>query len=234
MPCSETSFPIVGILIFLFLGAFFHCLEEGENPAAVLPFIWDLFQGVNSQIGARFKTTSWRVVQWELAGIGIALMSIREWLAAIACWVMVAVVGGTVSFTRKDKSNQSLVLPILSSAGWVVLCVLLIAMTTLKKPDSDPWSSLQKLWRNEDSIETVSNPYDLSGKRRKDFKTLLARSSDETDILRIGCLAGSDSACVAAGQFLLLLSEAGWKIDSNKVFRMDAQIQSITTNECSS
>ncbi|MGA8215606.1 MAG: hypothetical protein WB799_18555, partial [Candidatus Sulfotelmatobacter sp.] len=117
------------------------------------------------------------------------------------------------------------VLPILFSAGWVTLAVVLIAMTTLKKPDIDPWSSLQNLWHEEvDSIEIVSHPYDLTGERRKRFKALLQPSPDETDVLRVGCLAGSDSACVAAGQFLMLLSEAGWKIDSNQVFKMQAQI----------
>jgi len=72
--------------------------------------------------------------------------------------------------------------------------------------------------------EVVEHPYDLTGKRREKFKTLLEPAPDEIDTLRIGCLAGSDSACVAAGDFLILLSEAGWKIDSDKVFSMQAQI----------
>jgi hypothetical protein len=116
-----------------------------------------------------------------------------------------------------------LVVPVLSSAGWAVLTALLIAMTTLKKPDKDPWSSLQRVWGEETSAEVV-NPYDLAGERRKRFITLLRPEPDENDVLRIGCLMGSDSACVAAGRFLMVLSEAGWKIDSDRVFQMAAQI----------
>jgi len=143
----------------------------------------------------------------------------------VTCWVLIAVVGVAVAFRQEEGTNQSLVLPVISSAGWVTLAVLLIAMTTLKKPNNDPGSSLQNLWhKEEDSAEIISHPYDLTGERRKRFKALFKRSSDETDILRVGCLEGSDSACVAAGQFLVLLSEAGWKIDSNRVFKMQAQI----------
>jgi hypothetical protein len=73
-------------------------------------------------------------------------------------------------------------------------------------------------------IDEIVHPYDLADERREKFKALLKPAPDETDTLRIGCLAGSDSACVVAGQFLILFSEAGWKIDSNRVFQMQPQI----------
>jgi hypothetical protein len=68
-------------------------------------------------------------------------------------------------------------------------------------------------------------PYDLSGTRRKKFIKLLSKPQTEPhDILKIGCISWSDEACVAAGKFLILFSEAGWTIDSNRVFRLDPQI----------
>jgi hypothetical protein len=68
-------------------------------------------------------------------------------------------------------------------------------------------------------------PYDLTGERRKKFLALLSKTQTEPrDILRIGCLSWSEHSCTAAGQFLMLFSEAGWTIDSNRVFRIDTSI----------
>lgn len=68
-------------------------------------------------------------------------------------------------------------------------------------------------------------PYDLTGERRKQFLELLEMpQSEQRDTIRIGCIAWSDAACVAAGKFLILFSEAGWTIDSNRVFRMEPEI----------
>jgi len=62
-------------------------------------------------------------------------------------------------------------------------------------------------------------PYDLTDGRRASFLNLLVPPK-EHDIIRVGCLGWSDSACVAAGSFLLLFSEAGWPIDPQGVYRM--------------
>jgi len=68
-------------------------------------------------------------------------------------------------------------------------------------------------------------PYDLTGPRREKFLRLLGKTQAEPrDIIRIGCISWSDAACVAAGRFLILFSEAGWTIDSNSVFRLEPQI----------
>lgn len=71
---------------------------------------------------------------------------------------------------------------------------------------------------------TSQHLYDLTNDRRKAFLTLLAPPSEDKDTLRIGCTTWSESSCVAAGRFLVLLSEAGWSIDSNKVFRLEPSI----------
>lgn len=66
-------------------------------------------------------------------------------------------------------------------------------------------------------------PYNLEGTRRSRFLELL-KAPVGADALRIGCVGWSERACVAAGQFLVLLSQAGWKIEQNKVFRLEPQI----------
>ena len=65
--------------------------------------------------------------------------------------------------------------------------------------------------------------YNLTEGRRIKLKSLLQQKEPRAT-LRIGCVTWSDTACVAAGEFLMVFSEAGWKIDSAKVFRMEAQI----------
>jgi hypothetical protein len=77
---------------------------------------------------------------------------------------------------------------------------------------------------SEPPIEVVSHPYDIDADRRKKFLALVKPGDEEHDILRIGCMTSSESSCVAAGKFLLLFSEAGWTIDSDRVFRAEPTI----------
>lgn len=75
------------------------------------------------------------------------------------------------------------------------------------------------------SQEPPKRAYDLSQPRRKEFLELLKTTqTEERDTLRIGCVAWSEASCLAAGKFLTLFSEAGWKIDSDRVFRMEPNI----------
>lgn len=84
------------------------------------------------------------------------------------------------------------------------------------------------------SREPAKKAYDLAQDRRKEFLDLLATKQREPrDTLRIGCVAWSEAACLAAGKFLILFSEAGWKIDSDQVYKVESAIpvdgMSITT-----
>jgi len=72
----------------------------------------------------------------------------------------------------------------------------------------------------------VPRPYDLSGERREAFLKLL-KPPARANALRIGCLAWDERACLAAGQFLILFSEAGWTIDGKRVFRMDETVPTL-------
>lgn len=73
--------------------------------------------------------------------------------------------------------------------------------------------------------EPPKKAYDLTESRRKDYLELLKTTQSEPrDTLRIGCVTWSEAACLSAGRFLTLFSEAGWKIDSDRVYRMEPDI----------
>ncbi len=69
--------------------------------------------------------------------------------------------------------------------------------------------------------------YELTDEQQNLFRKQLSAQTAPRDILRIGCTSWSESSCVAAGRFLLLLSEAGWQIEGNKVFRLEPQIPTV-------
>lgn len=78
----------------------------------------------------------------------------------------------------------------------------------------------------ERSLPVISvSPYDLTGRGRDKFiHYLQIMPLEARRKLRVGCLEWSESACVAAGNFLMLFSEVGWPIDSKTVYRMGTQI----------
>lgn len=72
---------------------------------------------------------------------------------------------------------------------------------------------------------TLPQSYDLSPNRHAEFLELLSVPPGvRLDTLRIGCVAWSEVSCVAAGKFMILLSEAGWKFDGAQVHRMEPMI----------
>ncbi len=74
------------------------------------------------------------------------------------------------------------------------------------------------------SPTSTIRPYDLPDAQRNELVNLLAAPPAAANVLRIGCVPWSDRACAGAGKFLVVLSQAGWKIDENKVFRVDNAI----------
>ena len=77
--------------------------------------------------------------------------------------------------------------------------------------------------RTGDAGMPLVRPYDISGIRRIRLIGLLQQQAPKAT-LRIGCVHWSEAACVAAGRFLLVFSEAGWRIDSGRVFRMESLV----------
>lgn len=69
----------------------------------------------------------------------------------------------------------------------------------------------------------ASRAYDLDDARRSQYLDLLRVTSDmHVDTLRVGCIPASPEACSAAGDFATLFSEAGWNIEGNQVFPVQA------------
>ncbi|MFM0375004.1 hypothetical protein [Paraburkholderia aspalathi] len=72
---------------------------------------------------------------------------------------------------------------------------------------------------------TVIDAYAVDGSRHDGYLELFRTGQfGQRDKLRIGCVEWSEASCVAAGNFLRLLSEAGWEIDSDTVFRMQPSV----------
>jgi len=108
---------------------------------------------VAEQIKPVFKTTSRRVLQFELAvlaGFGFTFMQIGEWILAIGCWVLI----GSILFVKAVAWDGFKAAPIsqgfqrfLAVLAALIVMVFLIAITSLRKPDIEPWTNLQKLWQ---------------------------------------------------------------------------------------
>lgn len=72
---------------------------------------------------------------------------------------------------------------------------------------------------------TVSDIYNVSNSNRDKYLELFKTGQfSQRDKIRIGCVEWSEASCVAAGNFLRLLSEAGWEIDSGAVIRMQPSV----------
>lgn len=72
---------------------------------------------------------------------------------------------------------------------------------------------------------TLIDAYAVNSSNRDRYLELFRTGQfGQRDKLRIGCVEWSESSCVAAGNFLRLLSEAGWEIDSDAVIRMQPSV----------
>lgn len=72
---------------------------------------------------------------------------------------------------------------------------------------------------------TVTDAYVVDTSNRDRYLELFRTGQfGQRDKLRIGCIEWSEESCVAAGNFLRLLSEAGWEIDSDAVIRMQISV----------
>ena len=82
---------------------------------------------------------------------------------------------------------------------------------------------------NNPTINNAAPPqmaglFELTKEKRDGYVKLLSAQTAPRDTVRIGCTSWSETSCVDAGRFLLSFSEAGWKIEGNKVFRLEPQI----------
>jgi hypothetical protein len=117
----------------------------------------------NAWVAARLKTTRARVLQIEigfLVAVGFTLMQIGEWAGAVGCWVLLGVIlsGKALAWGGiRAQTRVTLFLRLFSVMGAITVAGLLITITDLRKPDTDPWSNLQKL-RQQKAIATSPTP----------------------------------------------------------------------------
>lgn len=71
----------------------------------------------------------------------------------------------------------------------------------------------------------VTDAYAIDSSNRDRYLELFRTGQfGQRDKVRIGCVEWSEASCVAAGNFLHLLSEAGWEIDSDTVIMMEPSV----------
>ena len=116
----------------------------------------------NAWVADRLNTTRERIVQVELGGLlalGFTLMQIGEWAAAIACWVILACIIFAKALAWQGVSGQKGLTVILKGAYLcfvIAVCVVLITITVLRKPETEPWSNLAKLFRSPPQVLSIS------------------------------------------------------------------------------
>jgi hypothetical protein len=112
--------------------------------------VW--LQKKNQWIAQKIGITSRRVFQIELGALsafGFTMMQIGEWGLAIAFWVFLGIILFSKAFSWEGiqaRKALTIFLRLLFAFGALVLSVVLIMITVLRKPDSEPWTSLQRLW----------------------------------------------------------------------------------------
>jgi len=87
-------------------------------------------------------------------------MQIGEWAAAVTCWVLLACLGFArqMGWWGDPRKNEHVLLKIIQAVLVLLICVLLITITDLRKPDNEPWSNLQKLWLHKAQVRTEPQP----------------------------------------------------------------------------
>ncbi len=153
------------------------------------------------------------------------------WSESAVFWGCITLAAGIVvtviAATMKDlRWLLFLAWPLFCICGWIVipkrfllsrlaLCTVVSALLLMLFLRLEPVPAVVKV-----------RIYDLSiPERRATLLDWLKRPQiGPRSQLRIGCVEWSESACIAAGQFLMVFSEAGWKIEQNQVFRMRVQV----------
>jgi hypothetical protein len=120
-------------------------------------------KGINTWIAFKFGTSTRRVLQIEisvLVAVGFSLMQIGEWILAIACWVLLGFVGSAKVLTWEGLRGNKVLSAFLKfcyALAALALCVLLIMITVLRKPENEPWSNLLKLRHKPIEISTAKS-----------------------------------------------------------------------------
>ena len=124
-------------------------------------------------------------------------------------------------WTRQEK------LGIVAAPVALILLAVLIALFTPELRPTPPFDKTSRAPGRGSDNPTTNNSsqgaYEMTDGQQTLFRIQLATQTSFRDTLRIGCTSSSESSCAAAGRFLSLLSQAGWQIEGNRVFRLQPQ-----------
>lgn len=140
---------VVGVCVFVFMAAIFHCLQE-DNPWAMFQSLAHAFRAFNSFLETLGVPAKW-VTSVEIgvvAGLAFTTMQIGEHLAAVILWLILAFIWAAKACAWQGVRRHGLTtfLKAFHVLLALVICALLITITSIHRGD-EPWSNLQKLWR---------------------------------------------------------------------------------------
>src|ERR1700723_3531763 len=146
LSCFDHPYCAGWILAIEALVAFW--MQDGlqrDNPVSMLTPIIRAVRTVNEWIAEKFGTTTTRILQIEIGtflALGLAMLSIEEYAAAVACFVLVAVVWIAKALDGIIERQPIIVfIQIVHAVFALIICVLLITITDVRKDDKS-WSNL--------------------------------------------------------------------------------------------
>ncbi len=120
-----------------------------EKLRSIVTVMFRKVSDLNIWLAQKFNTKRETILRIELGGLlasGFTLMQVGEYMGAIACWVAL----GFLLFAKAIAWNAPNKIAKFCIATLVfAVPVLLITITSLRKPDDEPWSNLQKLWQQK-------------------------------------------------------------------------------------
>ena len=200
---SDSESTVIGSVILAVMGIVFQLLQEDKPLAlrSLFSYPWSRLQDFNLWIAGRlatlgFSTSARRVLQAELLTLGFTLMQIGEWAAAITCWVLLGFLGFSKALgwggIKEEDSTKPMPIPrIFGAIGTLGMCVFLIAVTDLRKPNEEPWSNLQKLWEVAITVNPAKVSFRGYPNETFNFSVRNGRSDDVYDV-QIPFLIGQD------------------------------------------
>jgi hypothetical protein len=119
---------------------------------------------LNTWIAGKLNITRERVLPIERLGgliaLGFTLMQIGEWAFAVGCWFLLGfiLISEALGWKgTKEQKGTGIFIRFCLACGALVLCVTLVTITDLRKPEDEPWSNLQKWhWRQHKPPCSVS------------------------------------------------------------------------------
>jgi hypothetical protein len=158
---------------------------------------------------------------WVLTVLGVILpiLSVRYIPVLFGCAILIA-----VAFHRVGVVKGRSVLKVQTPA-YVTVCIVSTGLLYLAglTIESNLPPTLAEITNAIISGTRPKHVYVLDQVKRTHFEDAI-KGQSQKGVIRIGCDNDSESSCLAAADFLLTISEAGWPIDSKKVFRLQQAI----------